>query len=67
MSQSVINFYLNLAHPVSYPMDTRGSFPEVKVVSTTHLHLVPRSLMRGAMPPFPNTPSWRGAQLKAQV
>jgi len=22
--------------------------------------------MRGTIPPFPNTPSWRGAQLKAQ-
>jgi hypothetical protein len=22
--------------------------------------------MRGAIPPLPNTPSWRGAQLKAQ-
>jgi hypothetical protein len=26
-------------------------------------HLVPRS-MRGSIPPLPNTPSWRGAQLK---
>jgi hypothetical protein len=31
---------------------------------TTHLHLVPSSRMRGAIPPFPNTSSWRGAQLK---
>jgi hypothetical protein len=31
---------------------------------TTHLHLVSRSRMRGAIPPLPNTPSWRGAQLK---
>jgi hypothetical protein len=31
---------------------------------TTHLHLVPRSRMRGAIPPLPNTPPWRGAQLK---
>jgi len=23
-----------------------------------------RSRMNGAIPPFPNTPSWRGAQLK---
>jgi hypothetical protein len=30
---------------------------------TTH-HLVTRSRMRGAISPFPNTPSWRGAQLK---
>jgi hypothetical protein len=27
----------------------------------THLHLVPRPRMRGAIPPLPNTPSWRGA------
>jgi hypothetical protein len=33
---------------------------------TTHLHLVPRSRVRGVIPPLPNTPSWRGAQLKAQ-
>jgi hypothetical protein len=31
---------------------------------TNHLHLVPRSRMHGAIPPFPNTPSWCGAQLK---
>jgi hypothetical protein len=31
---------------------------------TPHLHLVPRSRMHGAIPPLPNTPSWRGAQLK---
>jgi hypothetical protein len=31
---------------------------------TTHLLLVPRSRMRGAIPPFPHTPSCRGAQLK---
>jgi hypothetical protein len=43
-------------------MGTGGSFPGVKV--TNHLHLVPRSRMRGSMPPFPKTPSWRGAQLK---
>jgi hypothetical protein len=29
-----------------------------------NLSLVPRSWMRGAVPPFPNTPLWRGAQLK---
>jgi hypothetical protein len=27
-------------------------------------HLVPRSRMRGVIPPVPNTSSWRGAQLK---
>jgi hypothetical protein len=30
----------------------------------THLHLVPRSRMRGAVPPLPSTPSFPGAQLK---
>jgi hypothetical protein len=30
----------------------------------THLHLVPRSRTREAIPSHPNTPSWRGAQLK---
>jgi hypothetical protein len=56
------------AHPASYPMGTRGSFPADKeagsVKLTIHLHLVPMSKMRGAIPPLPNTPSWRGAQLK---
>jgi len=31
---------------------------------TTHLYLVPRSRMRGAIPPLPTISSWRGAQLK---
>jgi hypothetical protein len=39
----------------------------ILVKLTTHLHLVPRSRMRGAIPPPPSTPSWRCAQLKAQV
>jgi len=30
---------------------------------TTHLHLVPRWKMRGAVLPLPNTSSWRGAYL----
>jgi hypothetical protein len=30
----------------------------------THFHLVPRSRMRGTMPPLPSTPSWRDARLK---
>jgi len=30
----------------------------------THIHLVPRSRMRGAIPPLSTTPSWRGAQLQ---
>jgi hypothetical protein len=27
----------------------------------SHLHPVPKSRMRGSIPPLPNTPSWRGA------
>jgi hypothetical protein len=41
------------AHPASYPMGTGGwkqSGQGVKL--TTHLHLVPRSGMRGAIPPL---------------
>jgi hypothetical protein len=42
-----------------------GLFPWVKsgrgVKLTTHLHLVPRSRMRGTIPPLPSTSSWRGA------
>jgi len=34
---------------------------------TTHLHLVPRSRICGAIILRPNMPSWCGAQLKAQV
>jgi hypothetical protein len=44
------------AHPASYPMGTRDSFPGGwsgrGVNLTTHLHLVPRSRMRGAIPPL---------------
>jgi hypothetical protein len=32
-----------------------------------HRHQLPRSRMRGAIPLLPNTPSWRGAQLKTNV
>jgi hypothetical protein len=39
------------AHPASYPMGTRASFPEVKEYVELYLH-------------SPNTPSWLGAQLK---
>jgi len=28
---------------------------------TTHFHLVPRLRIHGAIPPLPNTSSWRGA------
>jgi hypothetical protein len=44
------------AHPASYPVGTRGSFSGGKVARgmklTTHLHLVLRSRMRGAIPPL---------------
>jgi hypothetical protein len=40
------------AHPASSPMGTRGSFPG-GVKLTTYLHLVQRSRMSGAIPPFP--------------
>jgi hypothetical protein len=36
--------------------------PGVKL--TTPLHIVPRSRMRGAIYPLPNTSSWRGTQLR---
>jgi hypothetical protein len=31
---------------------------------TIHFYIAPRSRIRGAIPPLPNTPSWRGAYLK---
>jgi hypothetical protein len=43
-------------HPASHPMGARDSFPGGKAAEmklTTHLHLVPRSRMRGAIPPLP--------------
>jgi len=46
-------------------MSTRVSFLGGKVAGVvklaTHLHLVPRSRMRGAIPLLPNTLPWRGA------
>jgi len=46
-------------------MGTDGSFPEGKeaggVKLTTHLHLLPRLRMRGAMRLLPHTFSWGGA------
>jgi len=47
------------AHPDSYPMGIRGSFHGGKgwgMKLTTHLHLVPRSRMHGAIPTFPQYP-----------
>jgi hypothetical protein len=51
------------AHPASYPMGTRDSFLGIKRPGreAAHLHLMPRSRMHGAIPPLPNTSSWRGA------
>jgi hypothetical protein len=44
------------AHPASYPMSTKGSFPQCKAAGgvklTTHLHLVPRPRMCGPIPPL---------------
>jgi len=43
------------AHAVSYPMATGSSFPELSgqsVRPTTHLNLVPRLRMCGAVPPL---------------
>jgi hypothetical protein len=53
-------------HPSSYPVGTSGSFSGRKVAEagvelTTHLQLVSRLRMLGAIPPFPYTPSWRSA------
>jgi hypothetical protein len=41
--------------PVLFPWGLGGR----GVKLTTHLHLVPRSKIREAIPPLPNTPSWR--------
>jgi hypothetical protein len=60
--------FLQNAIEASYPMGTRGSFPGGQsgwsVKLTTHLHLVPTSRMRVAIPRLLNTSSWRGTQLK---
>jgi len=34
---------------------------------TTYLHLVPRSRIGEAIPPLPNTPSWRCAELQKKA
>jgi len=41
------------AHPASYPMDSRESFPGGDMKLTTHLHLVLRSRIHGAILPLP--------------
>jgi hypothetical protein len=51
-------------------VDTRGRFWGVSgrssVKLTTHLHLVPRSRMRGAIPPFPQYAFMAWCSVKAQ-
>jgi hypothetical protein len=39
------------------------SYKKAQAQLNLYLHIVP-SWMRGAIPPLPNTPSWRGAQLQ---
>jgi hypothetical protein len=56
------------AHPVSYPMGTGALSLGVKRPGREADHSPPSSAggqrMSGAIPPLPNTPSWRCAQLK---
>jgi hypothetical protein len=52
------------ARPASYPMDTGGSFPGGKAAGREIHHSRPSSAEvnnDGAVPPLPNTSSWRGA------
>jgi hypothetical protein len=58
------------ADTASYLMCTGGLFPlgycgrSLKLIIHLHLiHLVPKLRMHGAIPPFPNMSSWRGAGL----
>jgi hypothetical protein len=46
--------------PVALSLGVKGSGREVE----THLHQMPRSRMCGTKTLFPNTSSWRGAQLR---
>jgi hypothetical protein len=56
------------AHPASYPMDTRGSFPGVKRLGRETDHSPPSSAEFKECVElylhFPIPPSWRGVQLK---
>jgi hypothetical protein len=58
------------AHPASYPMGTRGSFPGGKASGAWSWPLTPSSAeVKERVQLYlrsPNTPSWHGAQLKAQ-
>jgi len=56
------------AHPASYPMGIRGCFHGGKAAGEWSWPPNPISCrgqrVSGAISPLPNTPSWRGAQLK---
>jgi hypothetical protein len=56
------------AHPASYLMGTRGSFPGGKssqgVKLTTPPSIAEVQDCMGAIPPFSNMPSWCGVQFK---
>jgi len=57
-------FLLCGTHPAYYPMIIGTPFPGVKrsgVKLTAHLYVVQRLITCGAIPPLPNTSSWRGA------
>jgi hypothetical protein len=54
------------AHPASYPMRTGCFSPKVKQPGREADHQPPSNVEiknGGAIPPLPNTSSWRGAQL----
>jgi hypothetical protein len=56
------------AHPASYTMGSRGSFPGNKAAGASSWPLTSIQCqgqrMSGAIPPLPNTPSWRGVPLQ---
>jgi hypothetical protein len=51
-------------HNLLYPQGLPWGKSSRVLKLTTHLKLVPRSRMRGAIPSHPGTPSWRGAHWK---
>jgi hypothetical protein len=57
---SIFRFLYEMGYQELFPLGQSGRC--LKLI--THLHLVPRSRIRGAIPPFPDTPSWRGVHLK---
>jgi hypothetical protein len=56
------------AHRASYQMGSRASFPGDKAVGAWSWSLTSTycrgQIVRGAIPPLPNSPSWRGAYYK---